>query len=221
MARIKFSGHHFTLSPEGTLYWHEESMLVVSDLHLEKGSCSGLRGQLPPSYDSRETLERLARIVENTPASRILFLGDTFHDAQAHERLSFSEQDLLEDICGARRTVWVHGSHGGAYVPGRVQSCGVFSLSGLTFRHEATQDGSGEVSGRFHPCAEISHKGSLVRKPCFIEDGRKMILPAFGAYAGGMDARHESIALHFPQGCRVHVMGLEKIHTLDGGRAAA
>ncbi len=196
-------------------------MLVVSDLHLEKGSHFAMRGQFLPPYDSRETLERLCRIVDSSSASRLLLLGDSFHDTAAHERLSFSEQDLLEDICAARQTIWVQGNHDGSYVPARAQSCEVFSLGGLTFRHEARPGAVAEISGHFHPCAEINHKGGFVRKRCFIEDGAKLVLPAFGAYTGGMDVRHESIAGHFSGSYRVHIMGLDKIYTLTGERLAA
>ena len=119
MTQIEFAGHGFSMSPEGTLYWHAEHMLVVADLHLEKGSHFAMRGQFLPPYDTRETLERLERAIKNSSASRILFLGDSFHDATGPERMSYTERDMLEDMCGALQAIWVQGNHDGSLRPAR------------------------------------------------------------------------------------------------------
>jgi DNA ligase-associated metallophosphoesterase len=221
MCQIEFSGHHFTLNTDGAMYWREESMLIVSDLHLEKGSHFAAKGQFLPPYDTRETLERLERCIGSTNASRILFLGDSFHDADGPDRMGLTERDMLEDICAAMQAIWVQGNHDGAWVPAHARQCEVFSLGGLTFRHEATPGGQAEISGHFHPCAEISHKGGTVRRRCFIEDGRKMILPSFGTYTGGLDVLSPVIAAHFASVFNVHVLGLEKIYSLPAERLAA
>lgn len=196
-------------------------MLIVSDLHLEKGSHFAMKGQFLPPYDSRETLERLERCLEACKASRILFLGDSFHDAGGHDRMGLAEMDILEDICGSLQAVWVQGNHDGAWVPSRASQCEVFTLNGLTFRHEATANGMGEVSGHFHPCAGVTHKGGFVRRRCFIEDGRKMILPSFGAFTGGLDVTQPTIALHFLDGFNVHILGMDKVYSLTADRLAA
>lgn len=209
------------MSPEGALYWHAEHMLIVADLHLEKGSHFAMRGQFLPPYDTRETLERLERAIRNSGASRILFLGDSFHDATGPDRMSYTERDMLEDMCGALQAIWVQGNHDGAYVPRGARQCEVFSLSGITFRHQATDDGHHEISGHFHPCAEIAHKGAVMRRRCFIEDGRKMILPSFGAFTGGLDVKADPIAEHFLGLFNVHVLGLEKVYSVPADRLAA
>ncbi len=221
MTKIDFSGHRLTLSPEGALYWPAESMLVVSDLCLEKEGPCAMRGRFLPSSDTRETLERLERAVAMSGASRILFLGDSFLDADGPDRLGLAERDCLEDICGALQAIWVQRNNGGGWVPPRARPCEVFALGGLTFRHEASRHGHGEISGHFHPCVEMPDAGGIAHSRCFIEDGRKMVMPSFGAFTGGLDVREPAIAAHFPGGFTVHVLGMEKIHTLPTERLVA
>jgi metallophosphoesterase superfamily enzyme len=216
--QIAFAGHTLTLCPEGTLYWGAESMLVVADLHLERATPSGRRLFLQ-AHDPRETLARLRRIIRRSGASRILFLGDSFLSADGPESLGLAERDLLEDICGALQAIWIHGARGG-WIPPRARSCGVFSLSGLTFRHQASPDCSGEISGHFQPRAPARKGGCADTDRCFIEDGRKLIMPSFGDFTGGTDMSAPVMAAHFPRGFTAHVLGMKKIHSLAGLQAA-
>src|SRR5256885_17256094 len=71
----------------GALFWPEQSLLVVADLHFEKGSHFARKGQLLPPYDTRDTIDRLARVLQRFAPRRVVCLGDSFHDGDAASRL--------------------------------------------------------------------------------------------------------------------------------------
>src|SRR5918992_2859082 len=87
VASLEIAGVQFTADAAGTLFWEDESLLVVSDLHLEKGSSFATRGILLPPYDTAATLARLATVLARYHPRRGIALGDSFHDAQAHFRV--------------------------------------------------------------------------------------------------------------------------------------
>jgi DNA ligase-associated metallophosphoesterase len=169
---------------------------VVADLHLEKGSSYAARGQMLPPYDTRETLRRLeAEVTELTPAAVIL-LGDTFHDRRSEDRLARDDAGRLRALAVGRTLIWVIGNHdadGPQRLPG--EAVDELELAGLTFRHEP-QPGAqpGEVAGHLHPAAKVRAPRGTVRRRCFVTDGERAILPAFGAYAGGLNVRDLAFA---------------------------
>ena len=206
-ADISLNGVRLQAWADGSLYWPDRQTLIVSDLHLEKGSSYARRGQMLPPYDSRATLERLARALTDRTARRLICLGDSFHDQSAADRLGREERDALIALTGQVETVWIAGNHdpapppdfGGTVVEDLVDG-------GLVFRHEAdAQTGWGEISGHFHPKAGLSAKGRRLSGPCFMEDGRRLIMPAFGSYTGGLSVLDPVYRPLFPMGYRAHI----------------
>jgi hypothetical protein len=209
--KMTFGGHEFLLHPSGVLFWPEESLLVVADLHLEKGSHFAGRGYFLPPYDSVETLRRLHEAIKDVSARRILILGDCFHDVGGFSRLP-SEAGSFFDSLRAYDPVWIIGNHDGDFVPEGMEGHDVYERRGILFRHEATPDGKFEISGHFHPKADIVHKGAIISRPCFIENGDKMILPSFGAYTGGLSVTHPSIVKIMGDDARLYIKGERKIY---------
>lgn len=212
--KIAFAGHDFLLHPSGTLFWPQQSLLVVSDIHLEKGSHFAGRGFFLPPYDSHETLERLHRTITELSPKRLLILGDCFHDKKGHGRLPSKERALFEALLGYN-PIWIVGNHDGDFVPEGFEAHEVYLLNGIAFRHEASAEATPEISGHFHPKIDLLHKGALISRPCFVEDGLKMILPSFGAYTGGLSIGHESIARHFKTPPRVYIQGNNRIYSFN------
>lgn len=175
--------------PEGALWWAEPRMLVVADLHLEKGSSFARRGQLVPPYDTAETLAGLSRLIARLNPRVVVALGDSFHDGEGAARLSVSHRAILRDLQIGREWVWIAGNHD----PNRPAGVGgtavdELAVGKLTFRHEPkVQYSAGEIAGHLHPCARVYGRGKSVRRRCFVGDGHRLMLPAFGAYAGGLD----------------------------------
>jgi hypothetical protein len=173
--------------PSGALYWPAERMLVVSDLHLGKAArLSAVGGAALPPYETRETLMRLERDLSATGAAEVLCLGDSF-DAPGIDACLPEEDALwITRLMAGRGWTWIEGNHD----PGPVALGGThraeLARGPLVFRHIASAAGVGEVSGHYHPKARIFARGRALTHACFLHDERRLILPAYGAYAGGL-----------------------------------
>lgn len=206
---LTLAGQPVVLRAAGTLWVPQHDTLVVADLHLEKGSAYAARGQLLPPYDTRETLNRLINEVRQTQAARIVLLGDSLHDMDAIARIPVAEREAVIDLARTGELVWISGNHdpdGGSAFGGT--STEQLSLGALVLRHEPSQaPAHGEVAGHLHPCAKIIGTGGAVRRPCFISDGQRMILPAFGAYTGGLNVRDVAFGSLFAADKRAYMLG--------------
>lgn len=193
---VPFLFHDAALHPLpcGGLWWPAEQALLVADLHLEKARFFAGAGQFLPPYDSHETALRLAERVQETGARRLFCLGDSFHDADSAEHLTDSAASVLRDVAARLDWVWITGNHDSqaAFPFGRTEA--ELMLAGIALRHEA--DGASatpEISGHFHPKIRLRHRGQSVARRCFLTTDSKIIMPAFGALAGGLDAHHPAI----------------------------
>jgi uncharacterized protein len=195
MVPFSFAGETFYPTAEGALYWAGEQALLAADLHLEKASWFARLGQFLPPYDSHATLSALAAEVERTGATRIYCLGDSFHDQFGCDRLPANARELLQQLTSSLDWTWIVGNHD----PGFADHCGgrieeEVELAGIILRHEAVRDEARpEISGHFHPKLRLSLKGRRVSRRCFISSPSKVIMPAFGALTGGLDAHHPEI----------------------------
>lgn len=206
------------LDPAGGLLWPAVGLLAVSDLHLEKGSSYARHGQLLPPWDTHATLDRLALLLRRYQPRIVIALGDSFHDADGSTRLPSGELSRLRAMTAAHRFIWVQGNHdpvppsgvGGEWVE-------TYVTASLVFRHQATAGAQGEISGHHHPKAAVPARGGSVSRPCFVSDSRRLMMPAFGAYTGGLDVRDPAIARLFPRGGRVFLLGRERLFSFALG----
>lgn len=217
------------LDPAGAVVWPAERLLAVSDLHLEKGSAGARQGRLLPPWDSRLTLDRLALLLRRWEPRVVVALGDSFHDGEGAERLGTADAARLDAMARVAQFVWVGGNHD-PRPPARLRGIGVseWQLGPLSFRHQATAGASvGEISGHFHPRARVATRAGTIARACFVGDARRLVLPAFGTYTGGLDVGHQAIAELFPRGGRVFLLGRERLfsfalgQTLRSGAASA
>jgi DNA ligase-associated metallophosphoesterase len=195
MVPLSFAGQQYFASPDGALHWPAENSLLVADLHLEKASWFARLGQLLPPYDSLATLQALEREIERTQVSRLYCLGDSFHDRFGCDRLPQTARDLLTRLTANLDWVWIVGNHDAGFADhcgGRVEDeCAV---AGIVLRHEAIgDDPRPEMSGHYHPKFRLNLKGRSVSRRCFVASSTKLILPAYGAFTGGLDAGHPEI----------------------------
>jgi len=219
-APIHLAGYLLNLDPAGALVWPEARTLVVADLHLEKGSAAARAGQLVPPWDSRQTLERLALLIRRYQPSTVVALGDSFHDIDGPGRLAAQDRARLAALTAQADFVWVHGNHDPAPPNGVAgQAAPEWTRAGIVFRHIAEARAGGEISGHFHPKARVTTRAGEVVRACFVADGRKILLPAFGAYAGGLDVRAPAIAAHFPRGGRVFLLGENRLFSFPLAQA--
>jgi uncharacterized protein len=205
--RLILNGAELFAEPSGALWWPAEATLIVADLHLEKGTSYARRGVLLPPYDTRTTLGRLAAAI-GPRVRRIVCLGDSFHDGDGPTRLDDGDASALRQLVASHEWIWVTGNHDPALpaeLGGRVVA-GELRLDGLVLRHQAEADPVGEVSGHYHPKAHVHVRGHRLSGACFIHDERRIVLPAFGAYTGGLHIESEPIRGLFRASFRVDLV---------------
>ncbi|MCA6300822.1 MAG: ligase-associated DNA damage response endonuclease PdeM [Phenylobacterium sp.] len=211
---LTLAGEAARLLPSGALVLVAHSTLVVADLHLEKGSAFAARGQLLPPLDTRETLRRLAADAAAQAPRRILFLGDAFHDRQASRRMSGEDRAALEALGRGSELVWITGNHDpepDADLPG--ESADEIRLGGLVLRHEPEPGAApGEIAGHLHPCARIATPRGAVRRRCLVTDGERAVLPAYGAFTGGLNVLDAAFAGLFRGDPVVAALGDSRVH---------
>lgn len=214
---VTVAGKVFEADTSGALYWPGMSTLIVSDLHLEKGSSQAVRGRMLPPYDTRETLIKLAEAIDRFEPQRVIALGDSLHDVDAANRMSGDDLAVLHMIQENRTWIWVTGNHDPAFAPrlGGIVGDEVV-IEGLTFRHEPRPGRvTHEIAGHLHPAAKITKLSHTIRRPCFIGNGRRLILPAFGAYTGGLNVLDEAFEPIFgSDGMNVWMMGQEGLYPI-------
>ncbi|MFM7346322.1 MAG: ligase-associated DNA damage response endonuclease PdeM [Tagaea sp.] len=221
-ARITIEETALFADPSGALYWPETKTLVVADLHLEKGSAFAAKGVLLPPYDTRATLSALQLLIRRYAPTRIVCLGDSFHDVRAVERIAPTDREFLARLMGGLDWVWVLGNHDPGIPPALGGRAVTEAAEGrLVLRHEPSGPilSPGEIVGHYHPKACVTTSVGRVVAPCFAHDGRRMVMPAFGAYAGGLDALDRAIAGLFGRAkFRVLMTGKDRLHLFPANR---
>ena len=228
---VLVAGEACVLRCSGALWLPAHGTLVAADLHLEKGSAFAMRGQMLPPYDSRATLDRLEAEIDALDPARIILLGDSFHDTRAIARMAPDDRARLDRLAAGRDWLWLEGNHDRealardadalARLPGRI--VGDLALGGLWLTHEPealTPDDRrhGEVAGHLHPCARVVAYGRGVRRACFVTDGSRLILPAFGAFTGGLSVRDPVLAGLFAQAPMAALLGRDRVHAVAWDR---
>jgi len=214
LCHLVLSETELVLDGSGALWWPAEKTLVVADLHFEKGSAYARSGQFLPPYDTRATIRRLETVLTRFRAERVIALGDSFHDGGAGERLDIEERAALSALTRHTEFFWVEGNHDPeppAWLGGRIVA--QLMIGTLMFRHIPAAAGIiGEVAGHLHPAVRVTRGGVSVRRRCFVSDGQRLLLPAFGAYTGGLDVRDEAVTGLFTCGHSVYALGKERAY---------
>jgi DNA ligase-associated metallophosphoesterase len=199
--------------PDGALWIGEAKTLVVSDLHLEKGSAFAVRGQMLPPYDTHAALVKLAALIERLGPDIIVSLGDSFHDGGGPARMASRDRALLQDMIRRCDWIWIEGNHDSKSAEplgGAVHEA--LRVGALTLRHQPAEGAAaGEIAGHLHPCAKVAGRGSSVRRRCFATDGARLVMPAFGAFTGGLNIRDDAFAPIFPAGAMALVLGRRRV----------
>ena len=221
---IAVAGEAALPDPRGALYLPDFAVLVVSDLHLEKGSAAARRGRLLPPYDTAATLDLLAAVVDTHRPRVVVSLGDGFHDGGAARRLPTPYRERLAALMAGREWIWIAGNHdpdAPAGLPGTVAE--EIAVGRLRLRHEP-QAGvqPGEIAGHLHPGATVVRRGRAVRRRCFATDGARLVMPAFGAFTGSLDLRDRAYdGLFRREGLVAHMLGKDRVYAVAAGRLRA
>lgn len=217
-APIHLAGKRIMLCPSGVAVWPAQHTLIVADLHFEKGSAHAMRGLPVPPFDTRETLMRLAFSVRRHLPRRIIILGDALHDDRAVARMAATDLAALRRLLSPLEVVWIAGNHDptpqrelpGISVPewreGRLHFRHIGGVTPLA-HHEA------EISGHYHPKATLPTRIGGVTRPCFIASGQRLVLPAFGAFTGGLNVLDPAMSALTRGAQRVFLLGRDRLHS--------
>jgi uncharacterized protein len=243
--QVEVAGAAMVGDPAGALYWPEPGLLVVADLHLEKGSSFAARGVLLPPYDTAATLARLGRLIVHYAPRLVVALGDSFHDRDGPARLTETDRTTLRALQGGREWIWIAGNHdrepaagiGGSFSDAlscgpiafrHVPRAGAFSgkvEAGLPKKMRPSQEllaCDGEIAGHLHPVARVAQRGRTTSRRCFAGDGRRLVMPAFGAYTGGLNVRDRAFADVFGTlSFTAHMLGEKRLYAIAAWRCLA
>ena len=185
--KIIFNNFEFILNNDGSIFWVDENILILGDLHLEKGTSFAEAGNFLPPYDSLETLMKLTKTLNSLKINKIIFLGDIFHDQKGYSRLDKKEKKIFDEICDSFSIIWIYGNHDYKYAPKNIKALNAYKLKGINFSHIPTACDLIEISGHYHPKVSFLYLGKKITKPCFVISKRKVILPAYGSFTGGLN----------------------------------
>ena len=218
-AAFRLAGMDVHADRSGALWIASAGTLVAADLHFEKGSAFAARGMLLPPYDTAATLCALGDVITHYDPQRVIALGDSFHDQDAGSRMGADARAVLAGLMQGREWIWIAGNHDREISAGPGAPVDEYVLGPLTFRHEPrTGAQPGEIAGHLHPAAQVVSPSGRVRRKCFLSDGSRCILPAFGAYTGGLDVRAAAFDGLFPKGWTAYVPGRETVYAIDQAR---
>jgi DNA ligase-associated metallophosphoesterase len=221
-APIHFHNERLMLDPVGAAFWPAARTLIVSDLHLEKASAAARLGSLLPPFDTKATLEKLQRLIRFYRPEKIVALGDSFHDSHGVERMNQADRLKLNAMAQQTHFIWITGNHDAAPSILAGESTAEWRQGPFVFRHQAESrrlPRETEISGHYHPKASVETRAQRISRPCFVSDGAaRLMLPAFGAYTGGLDVRDPAIARLFPRGLRVFLLGNERLFSFALGQ---
>ena len=216
---LDFGGERFEPLPSGALYWPAERALLVADLHLEKLSSCAPRGQFLPPYDTGLTLARLAGDLLRTGAQTVIALGDSFHRDAGATSLVDADRAALEAMTGRAQWIWLAGNHDPAphALGGECRSH--LAWGDLLFAHEPRRGQAGLIAGHLHPAARVFINGRSVRRPCFVHDGRLLLLPAYGSSTGTLNILSPAFAgLLDHAALEVTMLGRDRLYAVSAKR---
>ena len=216
MKDINFCDHLMILHHQGVLFWPEMKLAVVSDLHLEKGSYYAELGQFVPPHDTYQTLLQLKSILDFGAIHKVVLLGDSFHDNDGYDRMSRQERDMLNYLCNKYELIWIIGNHDNDFALDGVKFCDEITIEDVVFRHEHQNLATNEISGHYHPKAYLKLQGKKVTRPCFIHDDKKLIMPAFGAFTGGLNHNDPVIQAIFTNEYYLGLLGQKTLYYFKG-----
>lgn len=220
--RITLGGVEMVPDLSGALYVPDIRTLLVADLHLEKASSIARRGVHLPPYDTRTSLALLEHVIAGSAAERVIFLGDSFHDNDAVNRIDDADLQRLQAITARVDTTWITGNHDPnppASAGGRIVS--EVRIGNVLLRHEpsALVDGIHEIAGHLHPAAVVSQRGRRIRCKCFIGNSQRVVMPAFGSFTGSLSISAPPFVPLFHSGdFEVWMLGGKAVYRLPGRR---
>jgi uncharacterized protein len=184
--KISILGQTFTLHPSGAMFWKEENVLLISDVHLGKIGHFRKHGSAIPQQALKGNFLKLELVTAFFNPEKIIFLGDLFHSYINNEWQYFER--WLQGI--SAEVVLVEGNHD-VISPLKYEEVGVKVVPELIIdkflltHYPEERAGFYNFSGHIHPGVRIHGIArQQLKLPCFFRSKNQMILPAFGEFTG-------------------------------------
>jgi uncharacterized protein len=192
---VMVEGEPFQLLAERALFWPRTRMLIVADLHLAKADVFRARGIPIPTGTTAQTLQRLETLLKSHQATQLLVLGDFLHAKESVNARAIEEISAWRTRWSALSITVVEGNHDRSAKTGSAALDislvdEPFVVEPFAFRHERHADEPRfQFTGHVHPYAQVRGAFHRARVPCFVfsESQRTGVLPAFGAFTGGVN----------------------------------
>ena len=192
--QFELGKHKLHARASGVLWWKDLDLLCISDMHLGKSERLARNGgSLLPPFETHDTLSRLGEEISALNPKIVICLGDSFDDLKALDQLNDADHKRLTSLIAGREWIWIEGNHDAGPVDIGGMHVQKYELSGITFCHIATNKHELEISGHYHPKARVSTKHRGISRPCFLVDHRRVVMPAFGTYTGGLNSKHSEL----------------------------
>lgn len=215
---LQFQGERLTFLRPGALWCGAHGLLVVSDLHIGKGTSYAAGGQMLPPYDTDATLDLVEALFVQMSPRTCISLGDSFHDPNAEARLSADQKERIRRLTHQSKWLWIEGNHDPVpplHLGGNAAN--TLRVGAMIFRHEPTGT-QGEISGHLHPVAKVKSSGRAVRTKCFITDGNTLILPSLGAFTGGLNVSDKAFDQCLATKRRIFATGRSGVYEIAQSR---
>lgn len=223
-APLELCGERLCPDLSGALFWPARSVLVVADLHFEKGAAIAARGQPLPPYDTPDTLSEVENAVARFNPATIIALGDSFHTKFSETTLSQNSITRIRRLTDRHDWIWIAGNHD-PHAPSELggRAAQELELGPFTFRHEPRPASSGaaqgEICGHLHPVAKLSVRGRTMRRRCFATCGTRLVMPAMGAYTGGLNVLDQAFSPLFARNSfHAWMIGAKEIHRVAASK---
>ena len=143
----------------------------------------------------------------------------TLHDPDlGRTNASAVAAGMLAPLTRATDWVWITGNHDAPFAEGEADNLAggtlaeELEIAGMILRHQARPgETRPEFSGHYHPRLQITVRQRHIRRPCAVvsrdaSGSGRMILPAFGALTGGMNAADPAIIKALQPANTIHAM---------------
>lgn len=174
------------MHPSGAVFWVQQSMVLIADVHLGKVTHFRKYGAAIPVIAGYENLEKLTQVVNHFQPKTVCFLGDLFHSVQNSEWEDFKK---WVDYTPSK-VVLISGNHDviPQYLFEDIQ-VNVFeeqTIDNFYLTHHPTEKETlFNFCGHIHPGVKMRGVGRQVMKlACFFKTKNQLIFPAFGNFTG-------------------------------------
>jgi metallophosphoesterase superfamily enzyme len=207
---VAVCGRQLIADHSGALYWPSQRALLLGDLHLESGPPSDRAHG--PSH-ARRTLLKLAEVLDRYEPATVVALGDRADSGAAG--MSPDELEILHILQEDRAWIWL-GGHAGSYLARQLggETVAELVLSGLVLRSRPSPGcATHEICAHLKPAARLSMYGYNLRRACFVGNGKRLVMPAFGASNGGLNVLDDAFRPLFGTGgMAVWMLGSEGLY---------